>query len=134
MPAGCSLDRRRPRLQEQKGGLEAALSLVAKQSSSLKSGPMLLKARQQNELIRRVDVTRKNSVSRILVENSVIESLKQTGRIRGTRSLYRDACLIVGTLKESTFRTILHRMKNRGLISSVADGKWQIASSALTAP
>src|ERR1700674_3485069 len=92
---------------------------------------MLLKARQQNELIRRTDVTRKNSISRILVENSVIQSLKETGRVRGTRSLYRDACLIVGTLKEGTFRTTLHRMKNRGLISSVNDGKWQIGPAAL---
>jgi hypothetical protein len=92
---------------------------------------MLLKARQQNELVRRVDVTRKNSVPRILVETSVLESLKQTGRVRGTRSLYRDACLGVGTLKEGTFRTILHRMKNRGLISSVSKGKWQIGAAAL---
>lgn len=48
---------------------------------------MLLKARQQSELVRRVDVTRKNSVTRILIENSVLTSLKQTGRVRGTRSL-----------------------------------------------
>src|SRR5579872_4880134 len=70
---------------------------------------MLLKARQQNELVRRVDVTRKNSVTRILIEGSVLESLKQTGRTRGTRSLFRDARLGVDTLKENTFRTILHR-------------------------
>jgi hypothetical protein len=93
---------------------------------------MLLKARQQNELTRRVDVTRKNSVNRILIENAVLQSLKQTGRIRGTRSLYRDACLMVSTLKESTFRTILHRMKNRGLISSASNGKWQISPVMLS--
>ncbi len=92
---------------------------------------MLLKARQQSELIKRTDVTRKNSVTRILVENSVIEALKETGRIRGTRALYRDACLIVGNLKESTFRTTLHRMKNRGVISSVSDGKWRLGSAGL---
>jgi len=95
---------------------------------------MLLKARQQNELVRRVDVTRRNSVARILVENSVLESLKQTGRVRGTRSLYRDAQLGISTLKESTFRTILHRMKNRGLISSVSNGKWQIGAAPLREP
>jgi hypothetical protein len=90
---------------------------------------MLLKARQQNELIKRVDVTRKNSVNRILIENSVLESLRQAGKVRSTRSLYRDACLVVGNLRNGTFRTILHRMKNRELISSVGDGRWQIRIS-----
>jgi len=92
---------------------------------------MLLKARQQNALIKRVDVSRKNSVSRILIENSILESLKETSRVRKTRALYQDACLIVGTLKEGTFRTILHRMKNRGLISSISDGRWQIAAAGI---
>ena len=92
---------------------------------------MLRKSREQQVLIRQTDVTRKNSINRILIENSVLNSLKSSGRPRGTRSLYRDAALIVGTLKEGTFRTILHRMKNRQLITSVSDGKWQIAVSAL---
>ncbi|MDA9439699.1 hypothetical protein XH98_11275 [Bradyrhizobium sp. CCBAU 51745] len=92
---------------------------------------MLLKARRQNELVRRSDVSRKNSVGRVLIESSVLETLAQTGRVRGTRSLYQDARLIVGTLKEGTFRTTLHRMKNRGLIVSVGNGKWQITPSGI---
>jgi hypothetical protein len=92
---------------------------------------MLIKSRQQQELIKRTDVTRKNSINRILVENSVVNTLKSSGRPRKTRSLYRDAALIVGTLKEGTFRTILHRMKNRGLITSISDGKWEIGPSSL---
>ncbi|MBR1132918.1 hypothetical protein [Bradyrhizobium iriomotense] len=92
---------------------------------------MLLKARRQNELVKRVDVTRRNSIGRVLVESSVLQTLAQTGRPRGTRSLYQDACLVVGTLKEGTFRTTLHRMKNRGLIVSVGNGKWQITPSGI---
>src|SRR6185295_10136547 len=92
---------------------------------------MLMKSRQQRELIRHTDVTRKNSINRILVESAVVNTLKSSGRPRKTSSLYRDAALIVGTLKEGTFRTILHRMKNRGLITSVSDGKWQIGASSL---
>lgn len=95
---------------------------------------MLRKSREQQVLIRQTDVTRKNSINRILIENSVLNSLKASVRPRGTRSLYRDAALIVGTLKEGTFRTIIHRMKNRQLIASVSDGKWQIAASALEPP
>lgn len=92
---------------------------------------MLMKSRQQQVLIRQTDVTRKNSINRILVESCVLNSLKSSGRPHKTRSLYRDAALIVGTLKEGTFRTILHRMKNRGLITSVTDGKWQIGALSL---
>ena len=92
---------------------------------------MLRKSREQQVLIQQTDVTRKNSVNRILIENAVVSSLKSSGRPRNTRSLYRDAVLIVGTLKEGTFRTILHRMKNRGIITSVSDGKWQIAAPSL---
>ena len=92
---------------------------------------MLRKSREQQVLIRRTDVTRKNSINRILIETSVINTLKSSGRPRNTRSLYRDARLIVGTLKEGTFRTILHRMKGRGLITSVGEGKWQIGAVSL---
>jgi putative NADH-flavin reductase len=92
---------------------------------------MLMKSRQQQVLIKQTDVTRKNSINRILVENAVVNTLKSSGRPRKTSSLYRDAVLIVGSLKEGTFRTILHRMKNRGIITSVSDGKWQIGASAL---
>ena len=92
---------------------------------------MLRKSREQQVLIKQTDVTRKNSINRILVEHAVVNSLKSSGRPRNTRSLYRDAALIVGTLKEGTFRTILHRMKNRELITSVGDGKWQIGAISL---
>src|SRR5689334_3863842 len=38
---------------------------------------LLFKARQQSDLVRRSDVTRKNSVNRILVEGSIIQSIEK---------------------------------------------------------
>ena len=95
---------------------------------------MLFKSREQQALIKRTDVTRKNSIKRILIENSVINTLKTSGRPRGTHNLYMDAALIVGSLKQGTFRTILHRMKGRELITSVGEGKWQIGPGAPVVP
>ncbi|WP_316173483.1 MULTISPECIES: hypothetical protein [unclassified Bradyrhizobium] len=95
---------------------------------------MLIKSREQQALISRTDVTRKNSIKRILIENSVINTLKASGRPRGTHTLYMDATLIVGSLKQGTFRTILHRMKGRELIISVGEGKWQIGPAAHVTP
>ena len=95
---------------------------------------MLFKSRQQRVVIGRTDVTRKNSIKRILIENSVINTLKTSGRSRGTHSLYADAALIVGSLKQGTFRTILHRMKGRELITSVGEGKWRIGPAAPLVP
>ena len=95
---------------------------------------MLFKTREQRALIGRTDVTRKNSIKRILIENSVINTLKTSGRPRGTHSLYMDAALIVGSLKQGTFRTILHRMKGRELITSVGEGRWRIGPAAPMVP
>jgi hypothetical protein len=88
---------------------------------------MLLKTRQQDELLKRADVTRKNSVNRVLVESSVIQSLKATGQPVPVRSLYTDARLMVPTLRENTFRSYLHRMKARGLVISAGQRRWQIS-------
>ncbi|HEX4408574.1 MAG TPA: hypothetical protein VH206_07370 [Xanthobacteraceae bacterium] len=86
---------------------------------------LLLKARQQSELVKRTDVTRKNSVSRILVEGSISQSLQRANGAVSAWSLYKDASLMVPRLKENTFRSHLFRMKKRGVIESAGTGHWQ---------
>ena len=87
---------------------------------------MLYKARQQNELIKRTDVTRKNSRNRVLVEGSILQSLKTANRAVRAGHLYADARFIIGNLRENTLRSILHRMKNRGTIVSASKGSWRL--------
>ena len=71
--------------------------------------------------------TRKNSLNRVLAENSVIEMLRERKKPLSTRQLYRNAQLTNFELKETTFRTYLHRMKNRGLIKTARRaGEWKL--------
>lgn len=76
--------------------------------------------------------TRKNSVNRILIENSVIYNLRakrDKGRISvSSDDLYKQALFVVNDLKKNTFRTYLNRMKNKGLIkNSNHVGFWTLA-------
>jgi predicted nuclease with TOPRIM domain len=71
-------------------------------------------------------VTRKNSLHRVLAENSVVELLKNNGRAP-TAKLFHNAQLTNFDLKETTFRTYLHRMKKKNIIkTSRAVGYWEL--------
>lgn len=73
---------------------------------------------------------RKNSVNRVLAENSVIELLQKEGRALSTSKLYRFARMANDDLKENTFRTYLHRMKNKGLICGAGHvGMWKLTQN-----
>ena len=86
---------------------------------------MLLRIRREN--IGTVEVTRKNSLGRILVENMVIERLRLAeGKTVSAAELLSAARLKDPKLKSSTFRSYLHRMKAGGTIvraNSIAS-KW----------
>ena len=71
--------------------------------------------------------TRKNSMNRLLVENSVLETLRETGKPTRTAVLYKNAKVTNPSLKENTFRTYLHRMKKRGAIQTARKaGEWKL--------
>lgn len=85
----------------------------------------LAKARAERTGLK--SVTRKNSINRVLAENSVIEKLKDSNRPLSTKYLYNYARLTNYDLKASTFRTYLHRMKKRGLIKTASRvGEWEL--------
>ncbi|MBR0735411.1 hypothetical protein JQ581_00605 [Bradyrhizobium liaoningense] len=86
---------------------------------------ILLKARWQKELVKRIDVTRRNSVGR--AHYSRVQYWMPWRRLDEHEVLdpyTKMPVLIVGTLREGTIRTTLHRVKNRGLIVSAGNGKW----------
>ncbi len=73
-------------------------------------------------------VTRKNSLYRVLAENSVVEYLKKNGRT-STSQLYQNARLTNFDLKEATFRTYLHRMKRKDMVKTSRNvGYWELVS------
>lgn len=88
----------------------------------------LAKARAEREGLK--FTTRKNSANRVLAENAVLQALRDTTKSLSTQELYRQARLTNYDLKETTFRSYLHRMKNRGDIRTAGHvGRWVISKS-----
>lgn len=72
--------------------------------------------------------TRKNSLNRVLAENSIINALKSQNAPMSARVLFGYAKSTNFDLKEATFRTYLNRMKTKGIIRpSKSSGHWQLA-------
>jgi hypothetical protein len=88
---------------------------------------VLLKARQQDELVNRVDVTRKNSINRVLVEGAILQTIEGAKKPVRAKNLYQHARGLVPDLRENTFRSYLFRMKTRGLLTRAGAGTWQLA-------
>lgn len=85
----------------------------------------LAKARAQRTGIQ--NVTRKNSINRVLAENAVISALRESKKALPTSDLYRFALSTNFDLKPTTFRTYLHRMKNKELIKTARQtGYWEL--------
>lgn len=89
---------------------------------------LLLRARRENVALR--DVTRKNSFDRILIENRVMNLLRSALRPVPTQRLYWSALEISPRLRNTTFRSHLHRLKTKGLIKSEAHGEWSITDTS----
>jgi hypothetical protein len=72
---------------------------------------------------------RRNSYERLVVETKILESLRQAGK-RGvlTKKLREEAFAINPLLKDPTYRSYLHRLKERGLIAPVTGrrGRWSL--------
>ncbi|MHC2578259.1 hypothetical protein ACVI1J_009652 [Bradyrhizobium diazoefficiens] len=88
---------------------------------------LLLTVRRRNPLTMRTDVTRKNSVRRVLVESVVLENLRNSKNgSRKTHELLREMQIVDPQMNPSTFRSTLHRMKSRGVVNSPKDGVWEL--------
>ncbi|MEJ6391134.1 hypothetical protein [Gymnodinialimonas ulvae] len=86
----------------------------------------LAKARAEREGLK--FTTRKNSANRVLAENAILQTLRESKSAVSTQVLFREARLTNFDLKETTFRSYLHRMKKRGDIrTSGGVGYWEIA-------
>lgn len=105
--------------------IEARIRSLSLEKTALQR--QLAKARADRTGIQ--SVTRKNSLNRVLAENSVIEYLRDKGRA-STAQLFRHAQLTNFDLKEPTFRTYLHRMKRKDMIKTAhAVGHWELVKA-----
>ena len=74
----------------------------------------------------RVEATHLRSVSRLLIEKSILNALRSEQSL-STKDLFKQARKAAPALKYSTFRSYLHRLKRRGEIDlTSADGHWKL--------
>ena len=115
------------RLQREIEQIEARIRELTQEKTALQR--QLMKARRENADLR--DVNRKNSINRVMIENRVVEALKEFKKPLRTKDLYRFAQYVNFELNENTFRTILHRMKQKTMIEQAGRrGVWQLPSEA----
>jgi DNA-binding transcriptional ArsR family regulator len=75
-----------------------------------------------------LDVTRRNSLDRILVESKVYEIVSGHKTPVLGRYIFEEIVSILPSMKSSTFRSHLHRMKDKGIIKiSDQRGFWTLA-------
>jgi DNA-binding transcriptional ArsR family regulator len=119
-----------PKSPATEGALLAQLAQIERQIADLEGEKIALQrliARFRRENIALQDVTRKNSFTRILVEKRILERLEKSEGHTTTQDLFREARAADYDLKGNTFRSYLHRLKERGLIDSAAKGYWRLA-------
>lgn len=106
-------------------GVDQQIRGLQQQRSMLET--LLLKARRENVATR--TVSRRNSVGRILVETVIIEALKAAKRPLNNFELHQAVRLRDPTVKDTTFRSHLHRLAQRDQIVRVAGrrGVWKAA-------
>ncbi len=114
----ASIDRDLSRLAREKGALEQTLYRVRKREISDR------------------EVTRANSINRVMVESAVLDVLRSAGVARDVRvsQLYMAAQRTVANIKRPTVASYLTRMQARGLIErSGTYGFWRITDAGMTA-
>ena len=116
--------------------LLSQLAKIERQIAELEGEKLALQrlittVRQRNLPVR--DVTRKSSFGRILVENKILTVLRERGSAGASIDvLFKEAWSVSFDLKNSTFRSYLHRMKGRGLIERRGYGRWALPKSRET--
>lgn len=109
------IDRRMDELRQEKHALER----------------QLINARWETHALR--DANRKNSAVRVLVEERILGALREATNPLSNTDLFRIARMANRELKETTFRTYLFRLKEKGLIESPLRGRWKITNAKIGA-
>ena len=85
---------------------------------------LLMEVRKRDGLIQ--PVKRRNSVDRVMIETAVRRSLYGKTAVK-SRNIYEAVKKVSPDLKHSTFRSYLHRMKEKGIILQHGRGEWRLA-------
>lgn len=116
------------RLLRELEAIESRIKALEQEKAALQR--QLLKARWERSELR--DVNRKNSGNRVLVEQRVLEELRKTEKSLSINKLFQSASSVNYELKQSTFRTYLHRLKSKGLVENPSRGMWRLVRALET--
>lgn len=114
-------------LVEQLAEIERKISDLEAERDALRR--LITKVRHRDLATR--DVTRKNSFDKILIESQIIEDLRRSRWPVAAATLLQNARSVKFGLKDSTFRSYLHRLKLAGAISPVPSrpGHWRLSDA-----
>ena len=82
---------------------------------------VLIRIRRGNVSIR--DVSRKNSMNRIVIEDTIKNLLESNKNPLKSNYIYTEVSKLIPDLKSTTFRSHLHRMEKKGLITKANGGR-----------
>lgn len=71
-------------------------------------------------------VKRRNSADRVMIETAIRRALYGKASVK-SQDIYKEVMKVSHDLKHSTFRSHLHRMKDKGLILQHGRGAWRLA-------
>jgi len=94
-------------------------------------GLLSLLAKVRSKTVKTREVTRKNSATRILIEDRILETLRRAPEGVPTRVLGREVAYFFPSVKGATFRSYLHRLSARGHVEP-AQGRtaaWQLTKT-----
>jgi hypothetical protein len=103
-------------------GIDKEISKL--KSERLKAERMLFRARRDRQGLK--DINRKNSLDRVIIENRIVQILTLEKTHMSIKQIYKDVLMMDSTVKESTFRSHIHRLSEKGLIkNSGIRGYWK---------
>ena len=107
------------RLLREIASIDQQIGALQQQRREIES--LLIRVRREDLASR--TVTRKNSIGRILIENAITEALRLSPKPLRNYQLFQSARLRDPRIKESTFRSHLHRMEQRGDIKRLGTNR-----------
>ncbi|WP_155255299.1 hypothetical protein [Bradyrhizobium elkanii] len=113
------------KLQSEIRGIEVRISELEAEKHAL----MRILERTKSEIFSGISATRKNSYSKIVVEQEILQALRHRGGPVSSADLLAQARTVKYNLKPVTFRTHLHRLKAKGLIVNSDEkgrGHWSL--------
>lgn len=108
------------RLQRDVREIEIEIKMLSEAKQVIQR--LLMEARSRDGF--RTPVKRRNSTDRIMIETAIRRALYGKASVK-SRDIYEEVKKVSHDLKHSTFRSHLHRMKEKGLILQHGRGAWK---------